>query len=423
MRPLLVWALAATAAGGAEHRVRNPEALARALDQARPGDHVVLAAGTWRDADLLVEAAGTEEATVTVRAEAPGRTILAGRSRLRLAGSHVTVSGLVFRNAWHEEDLVQFRRDAKRPASDCRLTDCVLEDCNAPRDRARETRWIGIYGSRHRIDHCRIEGKTTKGATVVVWLDASPEPEDGPPAHRIDHNIFGPRPRLGENGGETLRIGDSKTSRTLAGVTVEANAFEACDGEAEIISNKSCGNVYRGNVFTRCSGALTLRHGDDCVVEGNVFLGHGAAGTGGVRVVGEGHRVVGNHFADLAGTDQRAGLCVMNGLRDSPLNGYARVRNLLVSGNTWMNCRQPIRFGLTDEDAGNDLAPESVTFAGNRFAGPHPVLAPPEARSMAGVDWRGDNETTDSPSEDFRPAAAPPDRGNLGPSHGDAEER
>src|SRR2546427_4317060 len=45
------------------------------------------------------------------------------------------------------------------------------------------------------------------------------EVEDVPNEHRIDHNHFGPRPPLGENGGETMRIGYSyqsmKTSRTL----------------------------------------------------------------------------------------------------------------------------------------------------------------------------------------------------------------
>ncbi len=43
---------------------------------------------------------------------------------------------------------------------------------------------------------------------------------------------------------------------------MENNWFEGCDGETEIISNKSGGNTYRGNVFFRSAGALTLRHGN-----------------------------------------------------------------------------------------------------------------------------------------------------------------
>jgi len=41
---------------------------------------------------------------------------------------------------------------------------------------------------------------------------------------------------------------------------VEENRFEGCRGEIEIISNKSCENVYRRNTFVDCEGTLTLRH-------------------------------------------------------------------------------------------------------------------------------------------------------------------
>jgi len=34
--------------------------------------------------------------------------------------------------------------------------------------------------------------------------------------------------------------------------TVEQNYFYRCDGEHEVISNKSCRNLYRGNTFVEC---------------------------------------------------------------------------------------------------------------------------------------------------------------------------
>ncbi len=70
-----------------------------------------------------------------------------------------------------------------------------------------------------------------------------------------------------------------------SGTIVENNVFDRCDGEVEIISNKSNGNIYRGNLFLRSRGALTLRHGDDTLVEGNVFRGDGKDFTGGIRVI------------------------------------------------------------------------------------------------------------------------------------------
>ena len=73
----------------------------------------------------------------------------------------------------------------------------------------------------------------------------------------------------GENGGETMRLGYSYQSMFVSRTTVEDNLFTQCDGEIEIISSKSCENVYRHNTFRDCEGTLTLRHGNRCVVDGN----------------------------------------------------------------------------------------------------------------------------------------------------------
>ena len=60
---------------------------------------------------------------------------------------------------------------------------------------------------------------------------------------------------------------------------------------AEIISNKSCKNTYSDNGFYECKGTLTLRHGNDCLVTGNYFIGNNISQTGGVRIIGENHVV------------------------------------------------------------------------------------------------------------------------------------
>jgi poly(beta-D-mannuronate) lyase len=145
---------------------------------------------------------------------------------------------------------------------------------------------------------------------------------------------------------------------------VEHNVFERCNGEVEIISSKSCGNVYRWNLFLRCEGALTLRHGNRCTVEGNVFLGEGERNTGGVRIVGEDHRVFNNYFAGLRGDGSRAALSCMMGIPDGPLNGYAQVRRAIVVFNTFVDCAHPFAVGV---DGGEEatLPPMDVTIASN----------------------------------------------------------
>jgi poly(beta-D-mannuronate) lyase len=144
---------------------------------------------------------------------------------------------------------------------------------------------------------------------------------------------------------------------------VEANLFEECNGEVEIVSNKSSENRYRSNTFRRCEGALTLRHGHGCIVEGNIFLGEAQPNTGGVRVIDAGHRVTHNYFRDLAGKDTRAALCLMNGIVNSPATGYFQVRRAEITSNTFLNCRETFVLGYAGE--GGTLAPEDCTFTSN----------------------------------------------------------
>lgn len=345
-----------SAASAAEHLCTTPAGVAAAAERARPGDAVVLRDGTWSDADLRFEAEGTATQPVTLRAQTPGKVILTGLSRLRFSGSHLVVAGLRFEQCRSGHDVVEFRTRPDRYAHHSRLTDCSWVDCNPPR-RETNTRWISLYGTENRVDHCQLASKANLGCTLVVWLKSEPV------RHRIDHNHFGPRPRLQVNGGETIRVGDSTTSAVKAQCVVESNLFEACNGEAEIVSNKSAENVYRWNTFRRCEGALTLRVGRGCLVEGNFFLGEGRPLTGGVRVIDQDHRVWNNYFADLGGEGTRAAICLMNGIKHSPPAGYYVVQRALIAFNTLVNCRQNLVLGYVYHEA--TLPPVDCILANN----------------------------------------------------------
>ncbi len=170
----------------------------------------------------------------------------------------------------------------------------AILDYSVP-DKQTDTKWVSLYGSHNRVDHCYIRGKTNSGTTLVVWLS------DQPNYHQIDHNHYDPRPALGFNDGETIRVGTSDWSMHNSFAVVEENNFEGCSGEIEIISNKSCENVYRNNTFVDCEGTLTLRHGNRCSVEGNFFLGHHKRETGGIRVNREDHKILDNYLEALQG--------------------------------------------------------------------------------------------------------------------------
>jgi poly(beta-D-mannuronate) lyase len=333
----------APAATATEHRVTNADEIESAMEAARPGDTLVMANGTWTDAQVLFEGQGEDGRPITLRAETPGKVVLSGESRLRVAGSHLVVDGLCFKDGSHAGHVIEFRNGSDNPAHHCRVTNCAIIDYDPP-DRKTDNKWVSIYGTHNRVDHCYFRGKDSAGTTLVVWISGEPN------YHVIDHNHFGPRPPLGENGGETIRIGTSDVSLTNSRTTVEYNYFEECNGEGEIISSKSCENIYRYNTFLDCAGALTLRHGNRCLVEGNFFLGHGKSDTGGVRIIGEDHKVVNNYFCELAGSSAKSALSIMNAIPDSPLSGYLQVKNALVAFNTFVDCRKPIVIGLKASD-------------------------------------------------------------------------
>lgn len=341
--------------------VNNSEEFARAATEAVPGDTIHLQDGTWADARLAIHATGTEAKPVTIAARTPGKVRLTGNSCIAIAGTHIVIDGLWFHNPTGEE-AIKLRVDSDELASDCRVTGCAVTN-DQPATREQSSRFVSIYGFRNRIDHCYFAGKTTVGATMIVWL---PSHAREPVQHRIDHNHFGPRPRLGQNGGETIRVGDSKTSMQTAACVVENNLFEECNGESECISNKSCGNLYRHNVFKAVAGALTLRHGNACRVEANYFFGNKAKGTGGVRVIGEDHVVTGNLFDGLTGTHERSAMSLMLGIPRSAPYGYFQVKRAKISGNTFVNCAHNILIGLSGDKKAS-LPPVETVISGNRI--------------------------------------------------------
>ncbi|HEY1080840.1 MAG TPA: polysaccharide lyase 6 family protein [Prosthecobacter sp.] len=360
--------------------------LAAAVKAAEPGDRIVMREGEWKDAVLEFTGRGTVQAPITLCAATPGKTVLTGASGLRMAGEHLVVQGLWFQNPDPSVgDTVEFRTDSKTLARHCRLTQCAITLEPALASRAdKESRWLGLYGSDNRVDRCLLQGKVTKGTTLVVWLGG-----ENLGRHVIEENYFGPREKLGKNGGETIRVGDSKTSMQEARCIVRKNLFEKCDGEAECISNKSCGNLYQDNTFLEVSGTLTLRHGNGCTVENNAFYGNHARGTGGIRIIGEDHVVRGNYLEKLAGDNARCGITFMLGIPDSPENGYFQVKRARVENNTLVDCEHPVLIGMEGDKVSDtpSLAPVDTVLTGNFILAPkaQPVV---EVRcDLAGVRW------------------------------------
>jgi poly(beta-D-mannuronate) lyase len=316
------------------HLVNTPKAYDDALKEIQPGETIVLANGVWNDFEILFKANGTKDLPITLTAESKGKVILSGQSNLRLAGQHLIVSGLVFKNGYTpSSEVVSFRRNKTDLAYHSRVTEVVIDNYSNP-DRFEADYWVGIYGKYNRFDHNHLVGKRNKGVTVAVRLTTEESQENH---HRIDHNYFGPRPMFGSNGGETLRIGTSHHSLTNSFTMVENNYFDRCNGEVEIVSVKSGKNRLVNNTFFESRGTLTLRHGNGNVIENNVFFGNGVDHTGGIRVINRDQTVKNNYLEGLTGYRFGSGLTVMNGVPNSSINRYHQVANAKITNNSIIN--------------------------------------------------------------------------------------
>ncbi len=320
-------------------RVSSQSEYQDATKNLQPGDTIELANGEWKNFEILFAGIGQQDKPITLTAEEKGKVFITGLSNLRIAGEYLVVSGLVFKDGYTPtSEVISFRRNKENLANHSRITEVVIDGFNNP-ERTESDYWVSMYGKNNRFDHNYLAGKNNNGVTMAVRLNTEASQENH---HRIDHNYFGHRPILGSNGGETLRIGTSHYSLTNSFTMVEDNYFDRCDGEVEIISNKSGGNIIRGNVFFESRGTLTLRHGNDNLVENNIFFGNGVEHTGGIRVINKRQTIRNNYLEGLTGTRFGSAFVIMNGVPDSPINRYHQVENTLIENNTIIR-RRPYR--------------------------------------------------------------------------------
>ena len=80
-----------------------------------------------------------------------------------------------------------------------------------------------------------------------------------------------------------------------------------------------------------------MRHGNDTLVEGNVFFGNDVDHTGGIRVINARQTVRNNYMEGLKGTRFGGALVVMNGVPNGPINRYDPVIGALIEKNSLVN--------------------------------------------------------------------------------------
>jgi len=372
----VVGSLALGADGGAsyarEQFVSSAADITRLASETRPGDALVMKDGVWTDQTIHFKGNG-----ITLRAQTPGQVILTGKSSLKIDGENLSVFGLQFTNCTSREPAILFL------GKNCRLSETAVGGGD-------HKFFVRMHGLSNRVDHCSFAEKTNDDPTFQVEVEGRPN------YHRIDHNYFGHRPPLGRNGGETIRVGYSHQSMTNSRTLVELNLFENCDGELEIISNKSCENTFRSNTFLNCAGMFTLRHGNRCVVDGNIFIANNKKGSGGIRVIGEGHTVINNYIDSVA----MGGFWITSGIVDSELKGYFQAKDCVIANNTFINSPGPaIQLDAGFGTSRRTLRPENITVASNVFN----ITQGSLYKGTEGANWKWIANETNTP-----PRISPP---------------
>jgi poly(beta-D-mannuronate) lyase len=378
---------------GAIHRVTNPRELRALSEQVAPGDQVVLTGSAWNDTGQIVFAAhGTEQRPVLIRPEDAGGGVFTGNSSVVFYGEHLIVTDLAFRNIpVSRTGTVIFRlgNGQQRPASRSIVNRVRIENCNSPSpdDWPTVRMWyMTVYGPGNTVANSTFADMKNFGQ----MLAAQELPKEGLLQLHILNNRFVNRPMVdGQNGYELIQIGWSGELARSAGSLIQGNRVEAYNVEDEEIFTLKASDIFvRGNTFKECQGSLNLRTAARVLLEDNVFDGNNKPNTGGIRIEGQGHVVIGNVFRNLrkpknyyswtlslmAADVEEAG--------DTP-DGYGRARNILISGNRFENNDSRIAVGTYPRPA-YPLLPENIVVRDNTFIGgasdsPFDYIAPDPA--------------------------------------------
>ncbi|MEL6557333.1 MAG: polysaccharide lyase 6 family protein [Bacteroidota bacterium] len=383
-----------------------------AVSAAKPGTVITMANGTWSDVELKLKGKGEAGNPIKLTAQTPGKVIISGKSNLSFSGEYIEISGLVFKNGYTPtSEVISFKTGKSALANNSRVTNCVIDNFTNP-ERFDGDTWVAIYGKNNVFDFNTLIGKGNRGVTLAVKLQTEDSREN---SHIIENNYFGPRDILGSNGGETLRIGTSHYSRTYSNTFVRNNYFDRVNGEHEIISNKSCGNEFRNNVFFECQGTLTMRHGHHTLVESNYFLGNRKPNTGGIRIINEYQTVQKNYMAGLTGHRFRGALVIMNGVPDSPINRYNQVVDSYMNNNIVINSDYIQLCAGSDEE--RSAVPVGSAFKNNLILGNTNPVPFTIYDDVSGIEFDGNimNEKTTLPfKKGFRQVSLALNRNNNG---------
>jgi len=320
------------------HVVNSKSSFDTALKTALPGDTILWKTGVYHDIYMVI---GNSQ--LVVAAEIPGKVIFTGNSKVLISGNHNTLSGFQFLSGNIGSDEVIVVNGSYNHITQLNIKDY---DC---------TKYLVISsaGEHNTVSYCNLEHRANSlNKNILSILVDANKPGYNTIRYCSFKNFDG---NGGDEGVEPIRIGLGSQGGFISRSVVEYCYFTQCNGDGEIISNKSRQNVFRHNTFEDNPVAeLVLRHGDEGVVYGNFFLN----GMGGIRVKEGQHHVIYNNY--FSGLKERS-LILLNYHVD-PLD------SITIAYNTFVNSAR-VRLGSP-----GSYAPAHITLANNIFSEPDNTL-------------------------------------------------
>jgi poly(beta-D-mannuronate) lyase len=323
------------------YKVKSEEEFKTILLKIVSGDRIIIANGNYTNWSLEIPTTGTQTKPVVIMAETAGKVVFSGdvsQTLFKFTGAFTTLSGITFNacTLLKAKDanglLVEFKN-----TSNCRLSDCSFT-ANVVKGQFMPLVIISGNGTANKVDSCSFNANVdNQDVQVKITKDSCPQ------LTVLENNVFTNKNKVSwanGNGGECIQIGQdpillgTKEANTL----VRFNKFIHCDGENEVISNKSSRNSYVKNYFEANDGELVMRGGHDCIISDNVFEG----GTGGIRINGTGHTITNNKINNI-----KTAIRLMYGMAKGKeeTGFYIAASNCTVTNNQISNATTGILVG------------------------------------------------------------------------------
>ncbi|MBI9057359.1 MAG: polysaccharide lyase 6 family protein [Labilibaculum sp.] len=359
--------------------------LQTALNQANPGDTIIVKNGDYHNMLLEMNRSGNKDKRITIKAETAGKSFFTGETGIRIKGDYITFSGFSFEGAMiHSEfvDLkekykeINFRKYEHPPLIESEGSYNTFEDLyinkvsNNPKLDHHTYFLLHDSTQYNIINRCWLERKTQRGMGVLIH--ATKDFHEG--RYHVVTNCYFKADRQDGNGGSAVRIGTGmETTEGIAKCTVKNCFFDEYDGEEEIFSIKSTGTTLDSNTFLNCRGMLSFRHSHNNVLSNCFIINNDESPIEGgfFCIWGKGHKIVNNYFYGSKRNKRTTGtISMISGNSDKITTTHEAVADILIKDNIIYESDTSgyaITVGARHKyrSENRSILPRDVTIAGN----------------------------------------------------------